>query len=210
MKKNNLILSIVVLSTVFFSISVYGQTVTIGTQVWMTDNLNVDKFRNGEPIPQAKTDDEWIQAGESKQPAWCYYDNDSANGAKYGKLYNWYAISDLRGLAPEGWHVPSDGEWTILIDYLGKEEVGSKMKADTGWLEEGNGTNSSGFSGLPGGFRYYYGLSHLVGYNGYWWSSTEDDTGNAWYFYLQLYDVNAIRENLYYKTFGLSVRCIRD
>ena len=136
-----------------------GQTVTIGTQVWMTKNLDVDHFRNGDPIPQAKTDEEWQKAGENKQPAWCYYDNDPANGVKYGKLYNWYAVNDERGLAPEGYHVPSDKEWTVLIDYLGGEEVaGEKMKSTSGWEENGNGSNSSGFTALPGGYRYETGL----------------------------------------------------
>jgi len=91
-------------------------TVAIGKQVWMTENLNVDTFRNGEAIPHVKTNEEWIKAGENKQPAWCYCDNDPANGAKYGKLYNWYAVANARGLCPAGWHVPSDDEWTQLTD----------------------------------------------------------------------------------------------
>jgi len=113
-----------------------------------TKNLNVSTFRNGDPIPQAKTVEEWKKAGENQQPAWCYYDNDPADGEKYGKLYNWYAVDDTRGLAPKGWHVPSNAEWTILTDYLGGMNVvgiGTKMKSKTGWNEDGNGTNSSGF-----------------------------------------------------------------
>jgi hypothetical protein len=93
--------------------------VTIGSQVWMTKNLDVATFRNGDPIPQAKTYEEWEKAGENKQPAWCYYDNDPANGAKYGKLYNWYTVADPRNVCPVGWHVPTDAEWTVLTDYLG-------------------------------------------------------------------------------------------
>lgn len=104
------------------------KTVTIGTQVWMKENLNVSTFRNGDPIPEAKTDEEWKAAGDAKQPAWCYYDNDPNNGAKYGKLYNWYAVNDSRGLAPEGWHVPTDQEWTDLIGFLG-DDAGKKMKS---------------------------------------------------------------------------------
>lgn len=92
------------------------QTVTIGNQVWMTKNLNVDKFRNGDPIPEAKTDEEWIKAGENKQPAWCYYENDPANGEKYGKVFNWYAVNDPRGLAPEGWHDPTEEELQDLFN----------------------------------------------------------------------------------------------
>ena len=102
------------------------EEVTIGNQIWMTKNLNVDKFRNGDPILEAKTDEEWQKAGEKKQPAWCYYDNDPKNGEQYGKLYNWYAVNDPRGLAPEGYHVPTDAEWTQLSDYLGGEDVAGK------------------------------------------------------------------------------------
>ncbi|MBM3920821.1 MAG: hypothetical protein FJ347_06290, partial [Sphingomonadales bacterium] len=153
----------------------YAQFVSIGGQVFMSKNLDVSTFRNGDPIPQAKTYEEWGRAGENQQPAWCYYNNDPANGAKYGKLYNWYAVNDSRGLAPEGWHVPSDAEWTILTDYLGSD-AGTKMKSKTGWNENGNGTNSSGFSGLPGGTRNYNGTFYTIGYDGYWWSSSETNT----------------------------------
>ncbi len=95
------------------------KSVKIGTQIWMTENLNVSTFRNGEPIPEAKTEEEWKKAGENKQPAWCYYNNDPKNGAKYGKLYNWCAVNDIRGIAPTGWHIPSYDEWTILINAQG-------------------------------------------------------------------------------------------
>ena len=105
-----------------------AQTVTIGTQVWMTKNLDVSTFRNGDPIPEAKTGEEWKKAGENKQPAWCYCDNDPTNGAKYGKLYNWYAVNDSRGLAPVGYHIPSDAEWTKLEVFLGAD-AGNKMKS---------------------------------------------------------------------------------
>jgi hypothetical protein len=106
------------------------------------ENLDVDKFRNGDPIPEAKTDEEWYQATNNKEPVWCYYNNDPANGEKYGKLYNWFAVNDPRGLAPTGYHVPSDAEWTTLTNYLGGESVaGTKMKS------------TSGFSCLQGGFR---------------------------------------------------------
>ena len=124
----------------------WEKEIKIGQQVWTTENLNVDKFRNGEIIPEAKTAAEWHKAGENKQAAWCYYNNDSSNGTKYGKLYNWYAVNDPRGLAPEGWHIPSDQEWTDLTNYLGGvEQAGAKMKSKEGWLENGNGTNESGF-----------------------------------------------------------------
>ena len=91
------------------------EEVIIGEQIWMLKNLDVEKFRNGDLIPEVKTDEEWIKAGENKQPAWCYYDNDSTNGVKYGKLYNWYAVNDSRGLAPDGWHVSSREEWNNIL-----------------------------------------------------------------------------------------------
>ena len=90
------------------SIQRTASSVKIGSQVWATENLNVDRFRNGDPIPQAKTAEEWQNAGNNQQPAWCYYNNDPKNGESYGKLYNWYAVNDRRGLAPQGWHIPSD------------------------------------------------------------------------------------------------------
>jgi len=190
--------------------SVSSNEATIGTQVWMTKNLNVSTFRNGDPIPQAKTNEEWEKAGENKEPAWCYYENDPANGAKYGKLYNWYAVSDSRGLAPVGYHIPSDAEWTLLTDYLGgSENAGAKMKSKQGWAEDGNGTNSSGFSGLPVGYRYYNGTFNLIGLYGGWWSFSEYDTDSAWTRFLG-YGVGFVARSGYDKGGGFSVRCLRD
>jgi len=200
---------IVTIAASVFALQSIAQTVTIGTQVWMTQNLNVSKFRNGDPIPQAKTDIEWYRAGENKQPAWCYYENDPANGVIYGKLYNWYAVNDRRGLAPVGYHIPSDAEWTILTDYLGgAEKAGDKMKSKQGWAKEGNGTNSSGFSGLPGGFRLGSGAFVGIGKEGFWWSYSENDAYSAWHRYLY-YGFSCVR-GLDYKAVGFSVRCLRD
>ena len=128
--KNPLIL----LFLVIFSVSnSFGQTVTIGTQTWTTKNLNVATFRNGDAIPRAKTDKEWKAAGDNKQPAWCYYENKTTNGTKYGKLYNWFAVNDARGLAPTGYHIPTDEEWTVLSTFLGVEDAaGKKMKSTSG------------------------------------------------------------------------------
>ena len=172
MKKLILLVFILVCSSTAFSQGV-TDTVTIGNQVWMTKNLNVDKFRNGDPIPEAKTDEEWIKAGENKQPAWCYYENDPANGEKYGKLYNWYAVNDPRGLAPEGWHVPSEEELQDLFNYLGgRKFAGIALKNDSGWLDKGNGTNKSGFSALPGGHRHLDGIFDSAESIGHWWASS--------------------------------------
>ena len=186
------------------------ETVTIGKQVWMAKNLNVDKFRNGEPIPQAKTDSEWLRVGENKQPAWCYYDNDPANGERYGKLYNWYAVNDSRGLAPAGWHIPTDKEWLNLTYYLGEREVvGTKMKSASGWKDEGNGNNESGFSGLPGGGRRSDGTFYDIGGTGCLWSSTEISSNSAWRRFL-FYNFGGVSQDRFTKGSGFSVRCLRD
>jgi uncharacterized protein (TIGR02145 family) len=146
------LLSLVLLNTFGFSQSL--KEVKIGKQTWMTQNLNVEKFLNGSPIPEAKTDKEWEKANENHQPAWCYYNNKPSKGKKYGKLYNWYAVNDPRGLAPEGWHIPSDAEWTSLTNYLGGEnKAGEKIKSTQGWKNDYNGTNSTGLSCFPGGSR---------------------------------------------------------
>ncbi len=193
------------------SISSFGfaQTVTIGSQTWTTKNLDVATFRNGDAIPQAKTDEEWKAAGENNQPAWCYYENNTANGTKYGKLYNWYAVNDARGLAPMGWHVPTDQEWTVLSTFLGEDVAGKKMKSSSGWFENGNGTNSSGFSGLPCGFRSSDGYFLNVGYDGDWWSASEYDGSSAWSRGLYL-NVSYLSRNDYDEKNGFSVRCVRD
>ena len=124
--------------------------VIIGRQVWTSENLSVEHYRNGDVIPQVQDTDEWSKLTTG---AWCYYDNNSENGNIYGKLYNWHAVNDPRGLAPEGWHIPSDAEWTDLTDYLGGAKVvGSEMKAIELWEYQRKGTtNSSGFSAFPGG-----------------------------------------------------------
>jgi uncharacterized protein (TIGR02145 family) len=187
-----------------------SNSVKIGNQVWMNENLNVDRFQNGDIIKEAKTAEEWINAGKNKQAAWCHYDNDPANDQKYAKLYNWYAVNDPRGLAPAGWHVPSDSEWTALSTFLGGEEVaGKKMKSTSGWDDNGNGTNSSGFSGLPGGYRSYYGDFANVGGSGHWWSASESYETAAWSRRLSYYYSDLNRSD-YSKDNGFSVRCVRD
>ncbi len=230
MKKASLILGSVLIATMLISYSgcvssrvssssnnsPKSKEVTIGEQVWMTENLNVDKFRNGDSIPHAKTKPDWQIAATSHKPAWCYYEHDSTYGAKYGKLYNWYALNDPRGLAPEGWHIPSIKEWFILFDYLGGEKVaGVKMKSTSGWDAHdggsGNGTNTSGFSGLPGGYcSHTHGFFKFVGKNGGWWTSTEKEN-SAWY--VTLYNSGSDAQSNYaYKNKGngFSVRCLRD
>lgn len=199
------------------------KTIKIGGQIWMKVNLNVDTFRNGDPIPETKTDKEWSEAGEDKQPAWCYYNNDPANGIEYGKLYNWFAVNDPRGLAPAGSHIPTYAEWTILTYFLkGERRAGTKMKAREGWISvfliDGNGNNSSGFWGLPGGQRYHLGFVgddypearfQDEGFFGSWWSSTEISKRFACSRYLYSPSTGFNKKNNG-KGDGLSVRCLMD
>ena len=159
---------------------VAGQ-VSIGTQIWTCQNLNVSTYRNGVIIPQVTDPAVW---GTLTTGAWCYYNNDPANEAVYGKLYNWYAVNDPRGLAPTGWHVPTDAEWTVLTNYLGGLGVaGGKMKevGTSNWISPNiDATNSSCFTGLPGGARNSGGFYTSIGNYGEWWSSTENYTNYAW------------------------------
>ncbi len=186
------------------------KTVVIGTQTWMAENLNVATFRNGDPIPEAKTTEKWEKAGIEGKPAWCYYNNNPSNGLIYGKLYNWYAVNDPRGISPDGFHVPSDKEWSVLIEFLSNNnDSGSQMKNTNGWSENGNGTNSIGFSGFPGGIRDNDGYFNHIDNKGYWWSSSESKINNAWYRSIYSYSDNTFRGSELMSV-GFSLRCIRD
>jgi uncharacterized protein (TIGR02145 family) len=189
--------------------------ITIGPQVWMSKNLNANKFRDGEPIPHAKNAEEWQKAVNEKKPAWCYYDFDSKNGEKYGKLYNWYAVNDPRGLAPLGWHVATKIEWTSLINYLGgRNSACIKMNSTSGWDsyegKTGNGTNESGFSALPGGYRSHYGNFNRINKSGEWWSSTSWSINDNNAYYFGSFYTGYVEERVYLKEAGLSVRCVKD
>jgi len=212
-----LYLTALILTISNFAVAQTPNEVQIGTQIWMTKNLDVSKFRNGDPIPEAKTDEEWKKAGENKQPAWCYYENDPANGAKYGKLYNWYAVDDARGLAPVGWKIPTNTEWDQLTDALGGEALaGGKLKSKEGWLENGNGTDNVGFNGLPCGRRAANSFIDR-GYYGFWWSSSFSDKKSplfgdelkfAFYRFLN-FSGDKIWEEYKLMDYGHSVRCIK-
>ena len=164
-------------------------TVFIGDQCWFAENLRSEFYLNGEPIPSNLSDEDWQQTENGTTGAVAVYgegnstcdnlspDGDACDEAwslnEYGQLYNWFAVDDTRGLCPSGWHVPTDAEWTVLTDHLGGTAVaGDKMKTTYGWTNGGNGTNSSGFSGLPGGARNSQGLFTNAGNRGYWWSSS--------------------------------------
>ena len=186
------------------------QTVKIGNQWWMAENLKVTRYNNGDAIPNVTDNTQWSNLTTG---AYCNYDNDINNVAVYGRLYNWYAAEDSRNIAPVGWHVPSDTEWQTLVDYLGGSSVaGGKMKeAGTAhWLSPNTGaTNTSGFTALPAGYRSNNGSFSNMSNYGYWWSATEYSTAYAWYRLLSyLYS----QVDRYYgnKRYGFSIRCIRD
>ena len=208
-------LSFVALLVLFIQLSlsispVLSQDITIGTQTWTSKNLDVSTFRNGEAIPEAKSKEEWSKAGDNKTAAFCYYEFNANNGKIYGKLYNWYAVSDTRGLAPKGYHIPSDAEWTILTEFLGGSEIaGKKMKSKDGWSDDGNGDNSSGFNGLPGGLCGFYGDFGSITDYGLWWSSSENNAGYAWFRGLYGDNTKVSRSN-FDEGNGFSVRCLRD
>lgn len=182
--------------------------VKIGSQTWMTLNLNVSKFRNGESIPQAESADEWIRAAKNKKPVWCYYENDKKNGSKFGRLYNYYALTDPRGLAPEGWRIPNELDWKKLEVKLGKNP-GEKMKSVSDWFEEGNGTNESNFSGLPGGYRSNNGNFYFKGQNGYWWVVSNQKSKKVVCCNLN-FKYNFLIRLASDRGTGFSVRCIKD
>ena len=187
------------------------KTVTIGTQVWMAENLKTTKYRNGDPIPNITDTLAW---GSQTEGAYCWYGNLSANKKTYGALYNWYTVSDIRHLEPLGWHVPTQLEWETLFTHLGGVTVaGGKLKEAgiTHWTTpNGGSTNSSGFTALPGGYQESIGwsTSGILDY-GDWWSSTVGATGGAWNFELNNSD-DTVRTLFFSKTGGSSVRCIKD
>ena len=197
--------------------------VIIGTQTWTTKNLDVPTYRNGDVIPQVMDYNAW---GNLTTGAWCYSGNGTANGTTYGKLYNWFAVNDPRGLAPNGFHIPTDAEWTILGDYLGGEiTAGKEMKSFSGWYYyyingnvsspiNGNGTNRSGFKGLPGDYRYsngdFFGNSpSTYCTKGFWWSSSEGSTSGVWCRYLSNNEDVLGRSSPNARS-GFSIRCIKD
>ncbi|MBM2817242.1 MAG: hypothetical protein HW421_4004 [Ignavibacteria bacterium] len=188
-----------------------GGEIQICKQTWMKCNLNVDHYRNGDPIPQVKNAANWIFL---KTGAWTYYNNDPAMGAIYGKLYNWYAVNDSRGLAPSGWHIPTDEEWNELEKYLGGDSIaGGKLKEAEfeHWKIPNIGaTNESGFSAIPGGWcGANDGTFNLIGISGVWWSATAYPPTLAWTRIL-LYNSPNLYRNNNFKGFGYSVRCVKN
>jgi uncharacterized protein (TIGR02145 family) len=187
------------------------KTTAIDKQVWMAGNLNVTHFLNGDEIPQATTDEAWAAAAKEGKPAWCYYNNDSTN-AKYGKLYNYYAITDSRGIAPKGFHVPTVANYQTLVKFLGGLHMaGTKLKHTSGWPAHSNGSTNIGFAGLPAGYRMPSGKFMELGTKTSWWTNSGEIPTASQLYTLSLVSISY--ETLYLKmdkATGCSVRCIKD
>ncbi len=195
------------------------QTVKIGNQVWMKENLRVTHYRNGDEIPNVQNDSSWINLTTG---AYCAYDNDDNNISNYGLLYNWHAVGDTRNIAPEGWHVPTDEEFKELEMVLGLSQneaddkgwrgtdEGSQLKAASGWNNDGNGTNISGFSALPNGYRYgFTGEFGNIGSDGYCWTASPSGSLYGWFRNLSS-STSQIRRSSSNRQSGYGVRCVRD
>ncbi len=221
MKKLQLTLAIVLVSifgTAFhhsknYTISADQESVKIGKQIWMARNLDVVTFRNGDTIPEAKTPEEWKKAFDERKPAWCYLNNDPQHGKQYGKLYNWYAIDDKRGLAPEGWAIPSLYDFTDMATFLKEKSAGTKLKHYTGWLpndgKDGNGNNKSNFGALPAGWRKNTGDFGFDGIATYYWTTSAPSMSAGWA--AALFN-HSPKLNQMVCNFGVgcSVRCIKS
>lgn len=198
-------------------------TVQICNQTWTAKNLDVSHYRNGDVISQVTDSTTWANLTTG---AWCYYQNNTANGPIYGKLYNWYAVNDPRGLAPQGYHVPSDTEWSTVVNCLGGSSVAGGAMKEAGLIHWGNpntgysgGSNSSGFTALPGGIRVQYGYNSQavlaaglfgnINYDGIWWTSTDTNSPSAWA-YDMVYESNGTDRFDKNKAVGISVRCVKD
>ena len=188
------------------------KTTIIGSQEWMAENLKVTKFNDGTTIKNITESLEWVT---TNLPAWCVYDNDLKNNSKYGKLYNWFVISEsMKNICPSGWHIPSIDEWEILMEFLGGENVAAgKMKevGITNWASPNvNATNSSLFTALPAGVRSENdGRFHSISYDSNWWSSTLASESNVLTRDVDHDDSSSEETSEDIKT-GLSIRCIKN
>ena len=189
-------------------------TVKIGNQVWMVENLKTTKFRDGSTIPNVSDNSTWGNYGILNNGAFCDYNNTATYSNTYGKLYNWYAVTDERNICPTGWHVPTNAEWEALISFLGGQTVAGglmKEKGTTHCSGSNNGaTNSSGFTAIPGGCRQVEnGMFYGNGTSCTWWSYSEINVQTAWY--CQLYfNQTSINRMAFDKASGCSVRLIKD
>ena len=186
-------------------------TIKIGSQIWMTKNLDVTHFRNGDTIIQAKTDKEWLECSKKQIPAWCYFKNNEKNKEKYGLLYNWYAVNDPRGLAPKGYKIPNEDDWNKLINSLGGEMVAApKMRYGKIWEDSLLITSSKGnFGAVTSGWRKHSDEKiEFINNGSYWWSSSSQTPKISWTRYLVI-KAKEVRSYCYDKGSGLSVRCLK-
>ncbi len=187
----------------------YYSTVKIGSKTWMAENLKTTKYRTGDNILNLTSNSDWGFYGIG---SYCVYNNSEANSLTYGLLYNWHAIKDTRNLAPEGWHVASDAEWTNLVSVLGGENVaGYKIKETSllHWFTNENATNEYGFTGLPSGFRLTSGTYSGLGTNTNWWTSDENSSTYSWYRSINS-SSNILSRDYYNKNAGYAIRCVKD
>jgi len=182
----------------------------VGTQEWMGKNLNTDKFSNGESIPEAKTRQEWTEAGLSGKAAWCYFNNDPSSNEKHGKLYNWHVVSDPRGICPQGWRVPTDEDWNKLTESLGGlEEAGLKLISNRRWNNGVLPQDLSKIPGLSGGYRCDIGNFYDNNESGYWWTLSELSKADSWDRSLDI-KKTSMKRTSGNKGNGESIRCIRN
>jgi uncharacterized protein (TIGR02145 family) len=219
MEKSRILIFVVIfISFILTSNNIFSQvtdkdgntytTVLIDKLEFTVENLNVEHYRNGDAIPQVKNAQDWEKLTTG---AWCYYENKTENGKVYGKLYNWYAVNDPRGLAPEGWRLPNMTEIKNLTGFLGWSSVaGGKMKATTLWESPNkSATNESGFTALPGGMRDKFGFCSYKTTNGYFWTSDFVGEESA-KFYSMDFDYEGVHMDSFDNRYGLSVRIVKD
>ncbi|MHA8066283.1 fibrobacter succinogenes major paralogous domain-containing protein [Aquirufa sp. ROCK2-A2] len=184
--------------------------IKIGGQIWSAENLSIDTFQNGDLVPQALDEEDWINAGINKEPCWCYYEVDSNNGEEFGKLYNWFAVTDSRKLAPVGWEIASDLDFIELSDFLGGDELtGIKLKSAEYWSETDDSYEDIGFNALPGGcVNDEFDFFDICVW-GCWWTSSEYDEncGRAYNLSNEFEELGSNDDD---KRYGLSVRCIKS
>jgi len=188
-------------------------TVKIGNQLWMAENLRSTNYNNGDPIATTNPSSLNISSENSPQYQWSYSGED-ANSSVYGKLYTYYTVTDARKVCPTGWHIPSDAEWTTLVTTLGGYQVaGSRLKeyGNSHWLSPYNtdATNESCFTALPGGYRDFTGAFYLLQNDAYWWSATESEASKSWGRTIYTSGSSVVRQGVN-KNWGLSVRCVQD
>jgi uncharacterized protein (TIGR02145 family) len=184
-------------------------TCRIGDQTWMAQNLNEPHFKNGDPIPQAKTPEEWKKAGNTCQPAWCYYNNDQKLGEKFGKLYNWYAVKDPRGLAPKGWSLPSDKDWIRLYQYVTKQDYDGLALQHKSFVGNYPDADTLHFHAYGAGYRKESATFSNMGKFASFWSKDTIDNYSANALHLNN-KVFSIQMGKYYRSGGFSVRCLKN